>query len=583
MERATEYSTWEAQELDFNPVYDTEAYERFDADCREFVSCVEKVAPKYRTLAKKQYLSKLADKWQGILSLTEGDILSHITATTNYSEESAPDYLSASDLLYNSSSSSSKLSWIIPDFLPSSGLYLLAAMPKAGKTVLTDFIKYAMLVSGEFLGRPVKQGKILDIQTEMSSPEIISNLEAIGFKDLEDDNMAASLKYGDKHRIKLSFNLATDLPWLDRELAKYKPSLVILDSLRSMARESGLSENTQEFGNLVYALQSIINKHAVCGVLIHHMKKPPDVKLKKGELPSLDIIAQSSGHTSITAGTSGVIGLMKLANGHRFLKAELRTPTTARVTYTLAKDIDTGISKLKVVEDTGHIIRPHTFRILRLLHTNLGTELTSTEIIRNVASEQEFGEASDCLSYLRDTGLINYRSIKAGKKRDTLYWMESKDEWLVGAGNGSDTSISKDLVLSSKLARCHTKSEIRELFASYSPHEISKACEGLLENEYKTFESALSQPEYKQGSVVRFKYEERELEGEITCITLPDAPSLNNTLYSVYMADGSDLEVKESDILCEVRNIIAVEYEPIEKTDVPVVDIQEDPVELDLI
>ncbi|MFN3268266.1 MAG: hypothetical protein ACK416_03285, partial [Zestosphaera sp.] len=267
---------------------------------------------------------------------------------------------------------------------------------------------------------------------------------------------------------------------------------------------------------------------------------------------------------------------------HRFLKAELRTPTTARVTYTLAKDVDTGISKLKVVEDTGHIIRPHTFRILRLLHTNLGTELTSTEILRNVAAEQEFGEASECLWYLRDTGLINYRSIKTGKKRDTLYWMESKDEWLVGAGNGSDTSMSKDLILSSKLARCRTKSEIRELFSSISTDEIAKACEGLLENEYKTFESVLSQPEYKQGGVVRFKYEEQELEGEIRCITLPGAPSLNNTLYSIDIGNGSVVEVKEGDILCEVKHIIAVEYKPINKADEPVVDIQKDPVELDL-
>ena len=572
--------TWKDLELDFNPVKDTDSYKRFDEDCLTFIESVEKIDPKYRTIAKKHYLRKLADKWQDILGFTEGDIVSHISATTNYQDDDTPDYLNASDLLYNSLANIARLSWVIPDFLPSSGLYLLAAMPKAGKTVLTDFIKYAMLVSGEFLGRPVKQGKILDIQTEMSSPEIVSNLESIGFKDLEDDTKAALLKYGDNHRIKLSFNLATDLPWLDRELARYKPTLVIFDSLRSMAKESGLSENTQEFGNLVYALQSVINKHAVCGILIHHMKKPPDVKLKRGELPSLDIIAQSSGHTSITAGTSGVIGLMKLANGHRFLKAELRTPTTARVTYTLAKDLDTGISKLKVVEDTSPITNPYTSRILRFLYTNLGTELTSAEIIRNVASESEYSSASECLSYLRDSGLVNNRSVKAGKRRETSYWMEEKDQWLVQPSSGGDTSISKDLVLASKLARCHTKSEIRELFSSLSAEDKTRACEGLLQNEYINFQRILEIPEYREGVKVEFMFKDVKQEGVVDSIQLPEAPSLNNTVYAIRVGEQL-LNVKESDILREVKQIIAVEYE-----EAVVEDTEKEPVddvELDLV
>jgi hypothetical protein len=130
------------------------------------------------------------------------------------------------------------LEWIVPGILPKGETILLAAQAKCGKTLLATNIAYAVLSGGEVFGEQVGvKGRVLLISSDESQNSTRRRLKARGFDLLpESGNL----------RIMTSLDIS-DLSPLEKELEDFRPHLVIIDSLTSITRESGLNEKDAEF------------------------------------------------------------------------------------------------------------------------------------------------------------------------------------------------------------------------------------------------------------------------------------------------------------------------------------------------
>jgi hypothetical protein len=161
------------------------------------------------------------------------------------------------------------LEWIVPGILPKGETVLLAAQAKCGKTLLATDIAYAVLSGGEVLGEQVGvKGRVLLISSDESQNSTRRRLKARGFDLLpESGNL----------RIMTSLDIS-DLSPLEKELEDFRPHLVIIDSLTSITRESGLNEKDAEFARPLYKLKDLLGRYGAAGILIHHQNKDKEAK-----------------------------------------------------------------------------------------------------------------------------------------------------------------------------------------------------------------------------------------------------------------------------------------------------------------
>ena len=82
------------------------------------------------------------------------------------------------------------------------------------------------------------------------------------------------------------------------DIRAHQGAIVVIDSLRSITRSSGISENDQSMGNLVYDLKQVTTDVGGTLLLVHHGNK-------KGGIGQ----DASSGHSSITGACNGVLSI----------------------------------------------------------------------------------------------------------------------------------------------------------------------------------------------------------------------------------------------------------------------------------
>jgi AAA domain len=119
----------------------------------------------------------------------------------------------------------------------------------------------------------------------------------------------------------------SDLSSLEKELEDFRPQLVIIDSLTSITRESGISEKDAEFAKPIYKLKEMLSRYGAAGILIHHHNKDKDAKG----------INKVSGSARIVAATWGVWQLVSTdpnndKNPTRWLKVKPREGESTTLT-----------------------------------------------------------------------------------------------------------------------------------------------------------------------------------------------------------------------------------------------------------
>jgi KaiC/GvpD/RAD55 family RecA-like ATPase len=162
------------------------------------------------------------------------------------------------------------LEWIVPGILPKGETVLLAAQAKTGKTLLSTDIAYAVLSGDRVIGEsPGVKGRVLLISSDESANSTRRRLRARGFDLLPESS--------ENLRIMTHLDLS-DLSLLEKELEDFRPQLVIIDSLTSITRDSGISEKDAEFAKPIYKLKEMLSRYGAAGILIHHLNKDKEAK-----------------------------------------------------------------------------------------------------------------------------------------------------------------------------------------------------------------------------------------------------------------------------------------------------------------
>lgn len=172
------------------------------------------------------------------------------------------------------------IDWLIPELLPKGETIILAASPKAGKTLLAIDAAFA-LATGEsdFLGETTKRGKVLLISVDESLNSTKSKLLKRGFR------------HKDKEYIRVLPQWTIDqMGILEAELEDFRPDVVIVDSLRRINHGSQISENSAEFADNIYTLKETCGRYGASSILIHHNNKDSEA-LGVGRLRGSSAIA----------------------------------------------------------------------------------------------------------------------------------------------------------------------------------------------------------------------------------------------------------------------------------------------------
>jgi len=155
------------------------------------------------------------------------------------------------------------IEYVVPGMLPAGEAVLLVADPKTGKSLLAYDLAFAV-VTGEsrFLGEQTKQGKVLIIQCDESLNTARGRLLKRGFRREDGPNL----------RIMDSFNIS-QLGLLEEKLESFRPTLLIIDSLRRINAGREVSENSAEFADNIYQLKELCGRYNCALLLIHHSSK----------------------------------------------------------------------------------------------------------------------------------------------------------------------------------------------------------------------------------------------------------------------------------------------------------------------
>lgn len=149
--------------------------------------------------------------------------------------------------------------WLVPDILTSDELFLLAASPRAGKSLLAMTLAQAIASGGKFLGRPVTQGPVIYIRCEDSETKTKEREIAQGW------GRGLPVYWLDKFKL-------TELPHLEELVEELDARLVVFDTL-SRIRDASISESSAEMSQLLEPIQEMCKRHGCAGLLVHHTGK----------------------------------------------------------------------------------------------------------------------------------------------------------------------------------------------------------------------------------------------------------------------------------------------------------------------
>ena len=153
-------------------------------------------------------------------------------------------------------------SWLVAELLPANGLSLLAGTPKAGKSTLARNLAVEVARGeGEWLGKDVKQGTVLHLSLEERIQTIRNHYKQL---DAPGEQIYLLTK---THPRPMNFIL-----WLQSAIARYKPSLVIIDPAIRFLKIRDMNDyalTTEAFDPLI----NLAREFKTHILLVHHTRK----------------------------------------------------------------------------------------------------------------------------------------------------------------------------------------------------------------------------------------------------------------------------------------------------------------------
>ena len=156
-----------------------------------------------------------------------------------------------------------KLNWLVENIIPKNDLTIIGGKPKVGKTRFAIGLAKCLLTGEEFLGvKPAGLSKIILITDDQSDADSGQMMKAAGIYENENLYWSKKFRYTEQ-----DINRVLD------DVKKFDEPIVILDSFRSATRSTGVRENDQEAGVILYDLKHAIVEAGGTFLLLHHANK----------------------------------------------------------------------------------------------------------------------------------------------------------------------------------------------------------------------------------------------------------------------------------------------------------------------
>lgn len=206
-----------------------------------------------------------------------------------------------------------EVNWQVEGFVQKSGLILLAALPKVGKSDLARNMAKAVATGGDFLGRRTKQGKVLWIglaEPESTLRKAQETMGLLGFGIL----WVTSRPSGPWQ------------PWLADAIEKTKADFVVVDEIGRLAADM---ENINDYSQVIRATQPFLDLRSRFGTtfcLLHHNNK----------------MGGTSGSTAWEGAVDCIMSLTRTQDNVRTIVTKQRLGDDLEPTV-LARDPNTGL------------------------------------------------------------------------------------------------------------------------------------------------------------------------------------------------------------------------------------------------
>lgn len=185
--------------------------------------------------------------------------------------------------------------FLVHDLITSNELQIIAAPPRAGKSLLSLGLVEAVASGKEFLGRPTQQGDVIYVNCEDGDSKLKERVLAQGW----DANIPV-------HWL-TEFNLS-EWDKLLEVCEEIQPRLLVIDTLTSV-RSDDTDENSSKVANLLKPLKQAAKRLNMAVILVHHTKK-----LNVQSLGEVDVFDTMRGSGVIRSESRGAIVLAEVAN-----------------------------------------------------------------------------------------------------------------------------------------------------------------------------------------------------------------------------------------------------------------------------
>lgn len=166
--------------------------------------------------------------------------------------------------------------YLLPGLIQKAAVYVLAGAGGSGKTSFCGALARLVLEgrSIEVKGRqrPVAKGRVLWVSSDTNDVDFRDVLVNAGLMSLDEEGAYAPLWARGALDYWPGFQW-TMITALERRIAKLRPDLVIIDSLASCNRTTGIDENSAAVANPIYDLQQLVLDRPVTFFVLHHLNK----------------------------------------------------------------------------------------------------------------------------------------------------------------------------------------------------------------------------------------------------------------------------------------------------------------------
>ena len=201
-----------------------------------------RVKLKLQHVIKEDQLIKMIMESQDVLA---GNIYKSINAATRIAE-GLPE-----------------LNWLVENRIPKTDLTIIGGKPKVGKTRLSIGLARCLLMGEEFLDvKPAGLSKIILITDDQSDADSGQMMQAAGIYEHPNLYWSKKFRYTEN-----------DINRVLKDIKTFDEPIVILDSFRSTTRTTGVRENVQEEGMILYDLKHAITEEGGTFILLHHANK----------------------------------------------------------------------------------------------------------------------------------------------------------------------------------------------------------------------------------------------------------------------------------------------------------------------